>query len=91
MPVHVAQRQVKVRKIECDLSTKLSREPTDEEIAAVAELPVEEIVELRELSRAMRASISPSATTARRRWATCSPAIVPDPTKRSRSPSVTSG
>ena len=53
VPVHVSQRQVKVRKIESDLSTKLGREPTDEEIAAVAELPLDEISELRELSRAM--------------------------------------
>ena len=53
VPVHVSQRQVKVRKIEADLSTKLGREPTDEEIAAVAELPLEDISELRELSRAM--------------------------------------
>ena len=53
VPVHVAQRQVKVRKIESDLSTKLSREPTDEEIAVVAELPVEEVAELRELSRGL--------------------------------------
>jgi RNA polymerase primary sigma factor len=53
VPVHVSQRQVKVRKIEADLSTRLSREPTDEEIAAVAELPPEEVAELRELSRAM--------------------------------------
>jgi RNA polymerase primary sigma factor len=53
VPVHVAQRQVKVRKIESELSTKLSREPTDEEIAAVAELPVEEVSELRELSRGL--------------------------------------
>ena len=53
VPVHVSQRQVKVRKVESELSTKLGREPTDEEIAAVTELPLEEIAELRELSRAM--------------------------------------
>src|SRR5207248_8834941 len=53
LPVHVAQRQVKVRKLESELTTKLSREPTDEEIAAVAELPVDEVIELRELNRAM--------------------------------------
>jgi RNA polymerase primary sigma factor len=53
VPVHVAQRQVKVRKLESELSTKLGREPTDEEIAAVAELPLEEVAELRELNRAM--------------------------------------
>ena len=53
VPVHVAQRQVKVRKVESELSVKLSREPTDEEIAAVAELPVDEVSELRELSRGL--------------------------------------
>jgi RNA polymerase primary sigma factor len=53
VPVHVSQRQVKVRKIESELSTKLGREPSDEEIAAVSEIPLEEISELRELSRAM--------------------------------------
>jgi RNA polymerase primary sigma factor len=51
LPVHVAQRQVKVRKVESELSTKLSRDPTDEEIAVVAELPVEQVAEIRELSR----------------------------------------
>ena len=53
LPVHVAQRQTKVRKIESELSTKLSRDPTDEEIAAAAELPVEEVAELRELTRGL--------------------------------------
>jgi RNA polymerase primary sigma factor len=53
LPVHVAQRQVKVRKVESELSTKLGRDPTDEEIAAVAELPIEQVVEIREVSRAL--------------------------------------
>src|SRR5579875_1754240 len=53
VPVHVAQRQVKVRKIEGELALKLGREPTDEEIAAVAELPVEQVTEVRELSAAI--------------------------------------
>ncbi|HTW13284.1 MAG TPA: RNA polymerase sigma factor RpoD/SigA, partial [Solirubrobacteraceae bacterium] len=50
VPVHVAQRQVKVRKIETELSLKLGREPSDEEIAAVAELPIEQVTEVRELA-----------------------------------------
>jgi RNA polymerase primary sigma factor len=49
----VAQRQTKVRKVEGELSTKLGREPTDEEIAVAAELPVEEVAELRELTRGL--------------------------------------
>ncbi|MGI8904108.1 MAG: sigma-70 family RNA polymerase sigma factor [Solirubrobacteraceae bacterium] len=51
VPVHVAQRQVKVRKAEAELSGRLSRDPTDEEIAAVTELPLEHVAEIRELSR----------------------------------------
>ena len=51
--MHVAQRQTKVRKIESELSTKLGREATDEEIAAAAKLPVEEVAELRELTRGL--------------------------------------
>jgi RNA polymerase primary sigma factor len=53
VPVHVAQREVKVRKVESELSTKLGREPTDEEISHAAKLPVDEVAELRELSRAL--------------------------------------
>jgi RNA polymerase primary sigma factor len=51
IPVHVAQRQVKVRKVESELNTKLGREPTDEEIAEVAELPIDQVIEIRELAR----------------------------------------
>jgi RNA polymerase primary sigma factor len=51
IPVHVAQRQVKVRKLEAELNAKLGREPTDEEIAEVGELLVEQVTEIRELAR----------------------------------------
>src|SRR3984957_1885314 len=53
LPVHVAQRQTKVRKIESELSTKLGREATDEEIAAEAKLPAKGVAELRELTRGL--------------------------------------
>jgi RNA polymerase primary sigma factor len=53
VPVHVAQRQVKVRKVEGELALKLGREPTDEEVAAVADLPVEQVTEVRELAAAI--------------------------------------
>jgi RNA polymerase primary sigma factor len=53
LPVHVAQREVKVNKTMAELSVKLGREPTDEEIAVVTELPIEQVSEIRELSRAL--------------------------------------
>jgi RNA polymerase primary sigma factor len=53
LPVHVAQQQVKLRKLESELSGKLSREPTDEELAEVADMPIDQVVELRELNRSL--------------------------------------
>jgi RNA polymerase primary sigma factor len=53
LPVHVAQRQVKVNKVTSELSVKLGREPTDEEVAAVTELPIEQVSEIRELTRSL--------------------------------------
>jgi RNA polymerase primary sigma factor len=51
LPVHVAQRQTKVRKVESELAVRLGREPTDEEIAVAGELTEEQVFEIRELSR----------------------------------------
>jgi RNA polymerase primary sigma factor len=53
LPVHIAQREVKVRRIEQELSVRLGREPTDDEIAETAELPLEQVTEIRELGRAL--------------------------------------
>jgi RNA polymerase primary sigma factor len=51
VPVHVSQQQTKLRKLEADLAVKLSREPTDEELAEVIGWPIDEVRDLRELSR----------------------------------------
>jgi RNA polymerase primary sigma factor len=53
LPVHVAQQQVKLRKLESELSGRLSREATDEELAEVAEMPLDQVIELRELNRSL--------------------------------------
>ena len=63
--MHVAQRQTKVRKVESELSTKLGREPTDEEIAAEAKIDVEEVAELRELTRGLTSLDQPVGEEAR--------------------------
>ena len=41
IPVHIGQRERKIARVERELQAKLGREPTDEEIAAAAELPLE--------------------------------------------------
>src|SRR5918998_78798 len=53
LPVHVAQRSRKVGRIERELTTKLGHEPTDEEIALAAELPLADVIEIRKADRAV--------------------------------------
>jgi RNA polymerase primary sigma factor len=51
VPAHIAQRQRTVHRVTTELTTKLDREPTDEEVAAEAKLPLEEVAAIRDLSR----------------------------------------
>ncbi|MEJ7891951.1 MAG: sigma-70 family RNA polymerase sigma factor [Solirubrobacteraceae bacterium] len=51
LPVHVAQRERKIAMTERQLSVSLGREPTPEEIAKAAELPLEQVVEMLDVSR----------------------------------------
>jgi RNA polymerase primary sigma factor len=51
IPVHIGQRERKIVRAERDLSTSLGREPTDEEIATAAELPLEQVEEVRDAAR----------------------------------------
>ena len=51
IPVHIGQRERKIVRAERELSAKLGREPTDTEVAKAAEIPLEEIAEVREAAR----------------------------------------
>src|SRR4051794_18340584 len=51
IPVHIGQRERKLARAERQLSAKLGRDPTDEELSAVTELPLEQIEEVREVAR----------------------------------------
>jgi RNA polymerase primary sigma factor len=51
IPVHIGQRERKIVRTERELQAKLGREPTDEEIAAAAELPLTQVEEVREAAR----------------------------------------
>jgi RNA polymerase primary sigma factor len=53
IPVHIGQRERKIGRTERELQAKLGREPTDEEIARAAELPLEQVEEVREAARAV--------------------------------------
>lgn len=51
IPAHVAQRERTVNRVEAELSVRLNREPTEEEIAAQAKLPLDEVKAIRDLTR----------------------------------------
>jgi len=51
IPVHIGQRERKIERARRELAAALGRDPTDEEIAATAELTLEEIEEARSTAR----------------------------------------
>ena len=51
IPVHIGQRERKIVRAERELSAKLGREPTDDEIAREAELPLDQVEEVRDAAR----------------------------------------
>jgi len=51
IPVHIGQRERKIVRAERDLSARLGREPTDDEIAQAAELALDQVEEVRDAAR----------------------------------------
>ena len=51
VPIEIAQRERKIARVERELAAKLGRDPTDEEIAKAAELSLDEVMALRDVSR----------------------------------------
>ncbi len=84
IPVHIGQRERKIVRAERDLAARLGREPTDAEIAAEAELPIDQVEEVRAAARTVTSLDRPSGRTARRRSATCCRATRRRSTRRSR-------
>jgi len=59
IPVHVVEREQKVTRTERELSAKLGRTPSDEEIAEGAKLPLAQVREVREAARAVASTDAP--------------------------------
>jgi RNA polymerase primary sigma factor len=51
LPVHIVERQVKVARAERDLIARLSRDPSDEEVAEEAKLPLQQVLGVRAAAR----------------------------------------
>src|SRR4051794_7086353 len=59
IPVQVLERERKVMRADRDLTTRLGREPTDEEIAVEAGLPLSRVLEVRRAPRAVTSLDAP--------------------------------
>jgi RNA polymerase primary sigma factor len=51
IPAHVAQRERTVNRVTAELTAKLDREATDEEVAKEAKLPLDEVMAIRDMTR----------------------------------------
>ena len=62
IPVHIADREQKIARAERVLAPKLGRQPTEEEIAKQAKLPLKQLREVREAARAITSLDRPLGT-----------------------------
>jgi RNA polymerase primary sigma factor len=53
IPVHIADREQRIARAERALAPKLGREPTEEEVAEHAKLPLKQVREVRQAARAI--------------------------------------
>ena len=53
IPVHIVEREQKMARAERELTTKLGRPPTEEEVAKAAKLPLKQVREVRQAARAV--------------------------------------
>jgi RNA polymerase primary sigma factor len=53
IPVHIVDRERKIARAERELTAKLARPPTDQEVAKAAKLPLKQIREVRNVARAV--------------------------------------
>jgi RNA polymerase primary sigma factor len=53
IPVHVLERETKLNRAQRELVAELGREPTDQELAKRAKLPLKQVREVREVARAV--------------------------------------
>jgi RNA polymerase primary sigma factor len=59
IPAHVAQRERTAKRVAAALTARLDRDPTDEEVAKAAKLPLDEVRAIRDLTRVTASLDSP--------------------------------
>jgi RNA polymerase primary sigma factor len=63
IPVHVSERERRIGRAQAELTAGLGRTPTDEEIAAALEVPVEQVLQVRHAARAVTSLDQPIGET----------------------------
>jgi RNA polymerase primary sigma factor len=53
IPVHIVERETKISRAERELTAKLGRPPTEEEVAKASKLPLKQVREVRQAARAV--------------------------------------
>ena len=53
IPVHIVEREAKISRAERDLTAKLGRPPSEQEVAEAAKLPLKQVREVRQAARAV--------------------------------------
>jgi RNA polymerase primary sigma factor len=61
IPAHVAQRERTVNRVERELRGSLGRDPSDEEVAEAAKLPLDDVMAMRDLTRVTTSLDAPVA------------------------------
>jgi RNA polymerase primary sigma factor len=79
MPVNIAQRERKIERAERALTTRLGRPPTDEEIAAEADLSLEEVEEIYGAARAVTSLDRPVGEEGETSFGALLPSEAPEP------------
>jgi RNA polymerase primary sigma factor len=79
IPVHIGQRERKIVRAERELEGAGGREPTDEEIAAAADLPVEQVAEVRQAARTVTSLDRPIGEDGESAFGDLMPSDAPEP------------
>jgi RNA polymerase primary sigma factor len=62
IPVHIADREQRIARAERELAPSLGRQPTEEELAERAKLPLKQVQEVRQIARAVTSLDRPLGT-----------------------------
>jgi RNA polymerase primary sigma factor len=79
IPVHIGQRERKIARTERELAARLGRPPSEDEVAKAAELPLDQVREVREVARAITSLDKPVGEEGETPFGELIPSDAPEP------------